>query len=174
MNLTTREAGYESYARCRDDDGRTSDLKTGGRSRPLPEQSVCDDLAFPGPVWTVAATEKINLDEKLERFQSLWDPKIVAQVNDSFLKLVKVQGEYVWHRHDREDELFLALRGQLTVQLRDHDVRLKEGELVVVPKGVEHRPVAGDQAAVLLIEPTTTLNTGNVREARTKEKLDWV
>ena len=98
----------------------------------------------------------------------------MAQVNDSFLKLVKVHGEYVWHHHEREDELFLVLRGQLTVQFRDHDVRLKEGELVVVPKGVEHRPVASDRADVLLIEPTTTLNTGNVRSARTKEKLDWV
>ena len=128
---------------------------------------------FAASVWSVAA-EKVNLNEKLDRFRTLWDPKIVAQVNDSYLKLVKVKGEYVWHHHDREDELFLVLRGELTVQFRDRDVRLREGELVVVPKGVEHRPVARDQADVLLIEPTTTLNTGNVREARTKEKLDWI
>lgn len=118
--------------------------------------------------------DAVNLREKVAKIQDFWDPKIVAQVNDSYLKLVKVRGEYVWHRHDREDELFLVLRGHLTVQFRDRDVRLKEGELVVVPKGVEHRPVAAAAADVLLIEPTTTLNTGNVREARTQEKLDWI
>ncbi len=121
-----------------------------------------------------SAPQRISLREKLGRFSALWDPKIVARVNDSYLKLVKVQGEYVWHHHEREDELFLVLRGRLTVQFRDHDVHLKQGELVVVPKGVEHRPVAAEPAEVLLIEPTTTLNTGNVREERTKEKLDWI
>jgi mannose-6-phosphate isomerase-like protein (cupin superfamily) len=122
----------------------------------------------------VATAERISLKEKLTKVDRLWDPRIVAQVNDSYLKLVKVQGEYVWHHHEREDELFLVLRGELTVQFRDRDVHLKEGELVVVPRGVEHRPTAADGAEVLLIEPTSTLNTGNVREARTKEKLEWV
>ncbi|HYM39518.1 MAG TPA: cupin domain-containing protein [Thermoplasmata archaeon] len=123
---------------------------------------------------TVAAAEKVNLREKLGRIHELWSPKILAQVNDAYLKLVKVKGEYVWHDHKREDELFLVVRGRITVQFRDHDVELVEGEFVVVPKGVEHRPVAEQEADVLLIEPTTTVNTGNVREARTQTELEWI
>ncbi len=123
---------------------------------------------------TVARTGKVNLTEKFSRFQELWTPKIVGQVNDAYVKLVKVKGEYVWHHHEREDELFLVLRGRMTVQFRDGDVPLGDGELVVVPRGIEHRPVSRDGADVLLIEPTSTLNTGNVREARTKERLDWI
>lgn len=118
--------------------------------------------------------DAVNLKDKLAKIHAYWDPKIVAQVNESLVKLVKVKGEYVWHHHEREDELFLVLRGRLTVQLRDRDVKLEEGEFVVVPKGVEHRPVASEAADVLLIEPTTTLNTGNVREARTQERPDWI
>lgn len=122
----------------------------------------------------MAAAEKVNLREKLGRIHELWSPKILAQVNDAYLKLVKVKGEYVWHDHKREDELFLVVRGRITVQFRDHDVELVEGEFVVVPKGVEHRPVAEQEADVLLIEPTTTVNTGNVREARTQTELEWI
>ena len=122
----------------------------------------------------MAPPEKINLREKSERVRELWSPKILAQVNDAYLKLVKVQGEYVWHHHDREDELFLVLRGRMTLQFRNRDVPLAEGEFVVVPKGVEHRPVATEVADVLLIEPTTTVNTGNVREARTRTELEWI
>ncbi len=118
--------------------------------------------------------ERINLQDKLTKVAAYWDPKILAQVNDSYIKLVKVKGEYVWHHHEREDELFLVLRGRMTVQFRDGDVPLGDGELVVVPRGIEHRPVSRDGADVLLIEPTSTLNTGNVREARTKERLDWI
>ncbi len=118
--------------------------------------------------------ERINLQDKLTKVAAYWDPKILAQVNDSYIKLVKVKGEYVWHYHDREDELFLVVRGAITVQFRDGDVELREGEFVVVPKGVEHRPVAREEADVLLLEPTTTRNTGNVQEARTLETLDWI
>ncbi len=123
---------------------------------------------------TVARTGKVNLTEKFSRFQELWTPKIVGQVNDAYVKLVKVKGEYVWHHHDHEDELFLVVRGTITVQFRDGDVELREGEFVVVPHGVEHRPVAREEADVLLLEPTTTRNTGNVQEARTLETLDWI
>ncbi len=123
---------------------------------------------------TVARAGKVNLTEKFSKFQALWTPKIVGQVNDAYVKLVKVKGEYVWHHHDREDELFLVVRGAITVQFRDGDVELREGEFVVVPKGVEHRPVAREEADVLLLEPTTTRNTGNVQEARTLETLDWI
>ncbi len=118
--------------------------------------------------------EKVNLKEKLAKFQDLWSPKIVGQVNDFHVKLVKVKGEFEWHHHDREDELFLVLRGRMTVQLRDGEVPLREGEFVVVPKGVEHRPVARKEAHVLLLEPATTVNTGNVRDGRTRTDLDRI
>ncbi len=122
----------------------------------------------------MAAVEKINLNEKLAKFQDLWSPKIVGQVNDFHVKLVKVKGEFEWHHHDREDELFLVLHGRLTVQLRDRDVTLEEGEFVVVPKGVEHRPVAREEAHILLLEPATTVNTGNVRDDRTRANLERI
>ncbi len=122
----------------------------------------------------MTAPVKVNLDEKLAALRELWDPKIVAQVDDADVKLVKVKGEFVWHHHDEEDELFLVLRGRLTIQTRDGDVPLSEGELVVVPRGLEHRPVAEEEAAVLLLEPSSTLNTGNVRDSRTRDRLDRI
>ncbi len=122
----------------------------------------------------MVAVEKINLHEKLAKFQDLWSPKIVGQVNDFHVKLVKVKGEFEWHHHDGEDELFLVLHGRLTVQLRDRDVALGEGEFVIVPKGVEHRPVAREEAHVLLLEPATTVNTGNVRDDRTRTDLERI
>jgi mannose-6-phosphate isomerase-like protein (cupin superfamily) len=122
----------------------------------------------------VTAVEKVNLEEKLGKFRELWDPKIVAQVNNVYVKLVKLKGEFVWHRHEDEDELFLVLHGRMTVQMRGGDVSIREGELVVVPRGVEHRPVAKEETAVLLLEPTSTLNTGNVRGPRTRADLDRI
>ncbi|HII40003.1 MAG TPA: cupin domain-containing protein [Thermoplasmata archaeon] len=118
--------------------------------------------------------EKVNLAEKLAQFHDLWSPKIVGQVNDFHVKLVKLRGEFVWHHHDREDELFLVLRGRMTVQLPEGDVHLGEGEFVVVPRGMEHRPVAHEEAHVLLLEPASTVNTGNVRDTRTKKDLDRI
>lgn len=114
--------------------------------------------------------EKINLAEKLSRFSERWSPKVVARVNDSAVKLVKLQGEFVWHHHEAEDELFLVLAGRLLIQFRDREVWLDPGELIVVPRGVEHRPVAAEEVHVLLVEPSTTLNTGNVRDERTVEQ----
>ena len=117
---------------------------------------------------------KVNLREKFDGFREHWSPKIAAEVNDSYVKLVKFQGEFVWHKHDDEDEMFLVVAGRITIRFRDGDVDLEENEFVVVPKGVEHCPVAEEEARVLLFEPKTTLNTGDVRNERTREKLDRI
>ena len=111
--------------------------------------------------------EKVSLAEKFRRFDDLWSPKIAGELNDSYVKLVKVKGEFVWHRHEAEDELFLVVKGRLTIRLRGGEVRLEEGEFVVIPRGVEHMPVAEEEAHVVLLEPKTTLNTGDVRGERT-------
>ena len=107
--------------------------------------------------------EKVNLSEKLALFSDLWSPKIVGELNGQHVKLVKLRGEFIWHHHENEDELFLVLGGALAIHFRDSVVRLTEGEFVIVPKGVEHKPVAEEEAHVLLLEPASTLNTGNVR-----------
>ena len=117
---------------------------------------------------------KVNLAEKFDGFREHWSPKIAGEVNDSYVKLVKFQGEFVWHKHDLEDEMFLVVSGRITIRFRDGDVDLEENEFVVVPKGVEHCPVAREEAQVLLFEPKTTLNTGDVRNERTREKLDRI
>lgn len=111
--------------------------------------------------------EAVNLAQKLALFQEAWSPKIVGGLNENYLKVVKTHGEFVWHKHDDADELFLVLKGQLVIQLRDHDVTLNEGEFLVVPKGVEHKPVAVNEAHVLLIEPKTVVNTGDATDERT-------
>ncbi len=117
---------------------------------------------------------KVNLTEKLALFSERWSPKIVAELNGQYVKLAKLQGEFVWHRHAAEDELFLVLRGELTLRLRDRDVILHPGELLVVPAGVEHQPWAPDEVEVLLLEPKSTLNTGDVRDERTIERPEWI
>jgi mannose-6-phosphate isomerase-like protein (cupin superfamily) len=106
-------------------------------------------------------SEAINLNEKLDLFTEQWQPKIVAQINDYDVRIVKVKGEFVWHKHDETDDFFLVLKGHLTIQLRDRDVELDEGEIYVVPRGVEHCPRAEEEASVLLIEPSGTVNTGD-------------
>ena len=117
---------------------------------------------------------KVNLAEKFGGFREHWSPKIAGEVNDSYVKLVKFQGEFVWHKHDDEDEMFLVVSGRIRIRFRDGDVHLEENEFVVVPKGVEHCPVAEEEAQVLLFEPKTTLNTGDVVDERTREKLDRI
>ena len=114
--------------------------------------------------------EKVNLSEKLALFHDHWIPRIVAELNGQHVKLVKFSGPFVWHHHDNEDELFLVVRGSFRMELRDRTVELHEGELIVVPRGIEHRPVAEREVSVLLFEPATTLNTGNVRGERTVEQ----
>ena len=114
----------------------------------------------------------VNLTKTLERFSEHWSPKIVGELNGQLVKLVKFQGEFVWHHHDVEDEMFLVVKGYFDMHLRDGVVRIREGEFYIVPRGVEHKPVAEEEAHVLLFEPATTLNTGNVRNERTRETLD--
>jgi mannose-6-phosphate isomerase-like protein (cupin superfamily) len=118
--------------------------------------------------------EKVNLAEKLALFDEPWQPKIVAELNDTYVKVVKLEGEFVWHHHDDEDELFLVVSGRLRMELRDGDIVLEPGELLVVPKGVEHRPVAESETHVVLVEPKTVLNTGNVRNERTVEQPERI
>jgi mannose-6-phosphate isomerase-like protein (cupin superfamily) len=118
--------------------------------------------------------EKVNLREKLSRFDAQWSPKVVGELNGQLVKLVKFQGPFVWHHHDHEDELFLVVKGRFRMEYRDRHVWLEEGEFVIVPRGVEHRPVAEEEAHVLLFEPATTLNTGNVRDERTLDELERI
>jgi len=118
--------------------------------------------------------EKVNLAQKFGLFGEYWKPKIVGDLNDSHVKLVKVKDEFVWHHHDNEDELFLVVKGRLRIRLRDQDVDLSEGEFVIVPRGVEHLPVADEEAHVVLLEPKSTLNTGNVRGERTVADLERI
>ncbi len=118
--------------------------------------------------------EKVNLSQKFRSFDDYWSPKIAAELNDSYVKLVKLKGEFEWHHHKNEDELFLVTKGSLKIKLRDNGVSLKRGEFFVVPKGVEHKPVASKEVHAVLIEPKTTLNTGNVRSNRTVKKLKRV
>ena len=115
--------------------------------------------------------EKVNLAHKFSLFEDHWSPKIAGEINDSYLKLVKFKGEFVWHHHEEEDELFLVVKGRFLVKLRDRDIWLEEGEFVIVPRGVEHKPIAEEEALVLLLEPKSTLNTGNVRDEKTVADL---
>jgi len=117
---------------------------------------------------------KVNLAEKFNLIQEYWSPKIAGQLNGQFVKLAKFKGDFVWHRHQNEDELFLVTKGRLTIQLRDGAVTLKEGEFFIVPAGVEHRPVAEKEVHALMLEPISTLNTGNVTNERTLQELEWV
>ena len=121
-----------------------------------------------------AALTKINLAQKFASFPEHWSPKIAGEVNDMHVKLAKLQGEFVWHSHEHEDELFLVVQGRLTMQLRTGDLVLEPGELVIVPHGVEHCPKAEAECWVLLLEPKTTLNTGNVENERTVRELGRV
>jgi mannose-6-phosphate isomerase-like protein (cupin superfamily) len=116
----------------------------------------------------------VNLAEKLGSFQDLWSPKIVGELNDHYVKLVKLKGEFVWHHHDAEDELFLVVKGRLQLKFRDRDVWLNEGEFAIVPRGVDHLPIAPEETHVVLLEPKSTLNTGNVRNERTVKELDRI
>ena len=116
------------------------------------------------------APVKVDLLEAFSRFDDLWSPKLVAELIGQHVRLAKVEGEFVWHHHDDEDELFLVIKGRLAIELRDRTVELGEGELLVVPRGVEHRPVAEEEVHLLLFEPASTLNTGNVRNERTVER----
>ena len=116
--------------------------------------------------------DKVSLADKFASFTDHWSPKIVGELNGQEVRLAKLQGAFIWHRHDAEDELFLVHRGRLRMEFRDRVVDLSPGEFLIVPRGVEHRPVADEEVEVVLFEPAATLNTGNLRNERTLEKLD--
>ena len=116
--------------------------------------------------------DKVNLEEKLSLFSDYWNPRIVGELNGQQVKLVKLQGEFVWHKHDNEDELFYVVKGVLKMEFRDRTVVINEGEFLIVPRGVEHKPVADNEVAVMLFEPASTLNTGNTRGEMTREILE--
>lgn len=122
--------------------------------------------------------EKVNLAQKLSQFSDYYSPKVVGELNDSHVKLVKLKGEFVWHHHDVEDELFLILKGTLKMKFFDgtqeRETLVREGEFIIVPRGVEHKPIADQEVHLMLLEPKTTLNTGNVRNERTVEELQRI
>ncbi len=115
----------------------------------------------------------INLQNAFSRIPDTWHPRIVGEVNDAYVKLVKLKGEFFWHKHETEDELFLVIQGVLTIKLRDRDLVIGPGEFAIIPHGVEHCPIAADEVQVLLLEPKTTLNTGDVQNERTVE-AEWL
>jgi mannose-6-phosphate isomerase-like protein (cupin superfamily) len=122
----------------------------------------------------LGSVEKVKIAEKLALFSEQWNPKVVGELNGQHVKLVKFLGEFVWHHHDEEDEMFLVIDGRFRMEFRDREVWIEEGEFIVVPRGVEHRPVAEEEASVMLFEPASTLNTGNVRDGMTVTELDRI
>jgi len=118
--------------------------------------------------------QSINLQDKYSKFSEHWSPKIIAQMNDYHFKIAKVLGEFIWHDHQETDEVFLVVKGQLEIHFRDGKVTLNEGEMFVVPKGVEHKPVADKECHILLVEPASTVNTGDVVDEKTVTDTDWV
>jgi mannose-6-phosphate isomerase-like protein (cupin superfamily) len=118
--------------------------------------------------------EKVNLKQKLELFSDYWSPKIVGELNGQHVKLAKLKGEFVWHKHDDEDELFFVIKGSFKMEYRDKTVIVNENEFLIVPRGVEHRPVAEEEVSIMLFEPATTLNTGNTEGELTKHVLDRI
>lgn len=118
--------------------------------------------------------DKVNIKDKFKAFSDHWNPRIIGELNGQHVKLAKFKGEFVWHHHEHEDELFLVIKGRLLMKLRDKDVWLEEGEMIVIPAKVEHMPVAPEEVHVLLFEPASTLNTGNIVEERTRKRLDEI
>jgi mannose-6-phosphate isomerase-like protein (cupin superfamily) len=116
--------------------------------------------------------QKINLKDKFDLFSEYWSPKIIGDLNDSHVKIAKLKGDFVWHKHDNEDELFLIIKGTLLIQFRDQDITLTEGEFIIIPKGIEHKPFAEEEVHIILIEPKSTLNTGDVAGDLTKQELE--
>lgn len=143
------------------------------RRRPEVADNVSTESAPEPPVAQAAppSVDKVNLAQKLALFAEHWSPKVVGDLNGQQVKLAKLQGPFVWHHHEAEDELFLVLQGHLRMELRDRTVDVAPGEFIIIPRGVEHRPVAEEEVHVLLFEPASTLNTGNVRGERTVENL---
>jgi mannose-6-phosphate isomerase-like protein (cupin superfamily) len=118
--------------------------------------------------------DSVNLAAKFSKFQDYWHPRIIGELNDCHVKAVKIKGEFVWHHHDNEDELFLVVKGTLRMRFRDREVLVREGEFLIVPRGVEHLPMADEEVHIILLEPKTTLNTGNIENERTVRELEHI
>ncbi|MEI6408951.1 MAG: cupin domain-containing protein [Bacteroidota bacterium] len=118
--------------------------------------------------------EKVIVQDKLKQFSDHWNPRIVGELNNQHVKLVKFQGEFVWHKHDHEDEMFYVLEGRFNMEFRDKTIELNQGEFLIVPRGVEHRPVAEQEVSVMLFEPSTTLNTGDAASHLTRDTLERI
>ncbi len=118
--------------------------------------------------------KKINLEEKLSLFNDHWSPKIIGELNGQQVKLAKVKGEFIWHSHENEDELFYIIKGHLKIEFRDKVVELAPGEMYIIPRGVEHRPIANEEVHLMLFEPAATKHTGQIKHDLTVEKLDWI
>lgn len=115
--------------------------------------------------------EKVNISEKFSQFSDYWNPRIIGELNGQQVKAARLKGEFIWHHHEHEDELFLVTKGKLKMEFRDKTVEIGEGEFIIVPRGVEHKPVADEEVKLLLFEPASTLNTGNIENDRTKKEL---
>jgi mannose-6-phosphate isomerase-like protein (cupin superfamily) len=118
--------------------------------------------------------DKINIAQKFSLFADYWNPRIAGELNGQHIKLVKIKGEFVWHKHENEDEMFLVIKGGFKMELRDKTIDISEGEMIIIPKGTEHRPVANEEAHILLFEPVSTLNTGDVKNELTRDSLEKV
>ena len=116
--------------------------------------------------------KKINIDQKLSLFNDHWNPRIIGELNKQHVKLAKIKGEFIWHKHDKEDEMFLVLKGILKIEFRDRIETIHENEIIIVPKGVEHRPIAEEEVSIMLFEPATTINTGDLDNERTRKNLE--
>ena len=116
--------------------------------------------------------KKINIDQKLSLFNDHWNPRIIGELNKQHVKLAKIKGEFIWHKHDKEDEMFLVLKGILKIEFRDRIETIHENEIIIVPKGVEHRPIAEEEVSIMLFEPETTINTGDLDNERTRKNLE--
>ena len=116
--------------------------------------------------------KKINIDQKLSLFNDHWNPRIIGELNKQHVKLAKIKGEFIWHKHDKEDEMFLVLKGILKIEFRDRIETIHENEIIIVPKGVEHRPIAEEEVSIMLFEPATTINTGDLDNERTLKNLE--
>ncbi|MFP2910095.1 cupin domain-containing protein [Pyxidicoccus sp. 3LFB2] len=161
MSTPTRSSPVTVVRPPRWDSRRRTD---GGDNTATPSPAASELVAPP-------TVDKVNLAEKLALFAEHWSPKVVGELNGQHVKVVKLQGPFVWHHHEAEDELFLVLHGHLRMELKERTVDVKPGEFIIIPRGVEHRPVAEEEVHVLLFEPASTLNTGNVRGERTVEQL---
>ena len=118
--------------------------------------------------------KKVNLKEKLAKFSDYWNPRIIGELNGQQVKLAKFKGAFVWHKHENEDEMFFVIKGNFKMEFRDKTVHLEENEFLIVPKGIEHRPIAEEEVSVMLFEPASTINTGDKKSEMTRDNLDWI